>query len=141
MIARLILSLLLCSVLVYAWIEYRRSPVVALMTVAAGAGGLYFVWFPSHSTMVAEFVGIGRGADLVLYLWVCISLFVLLNLHLKLRAQHDLITKLARTIAMANTSPPSAKPPRTLSAGRASQKGSRSAGGQHRSGQRHDQIA
>jgi hypothetical protein len=73
MIARALLSLLLCGVLVYAWVEYRRSPVVAMLSVAAGLAGLYFVWMPSHSTLVAEFVGVGRGADLILYLWVCIS--------------------------------------------------------------------
>ena len=102
MIAGAILSLLLCCVLVYAWVEYRRSPVIALSSVAASLAGLYFIWVPSHSTLVAKFVGVGRGADLVLYLWVCISLIVLLNLHLKLRTQHELITKLARSIKYAD---------------------------------------
>jgi small membrane protein len=102
MIAQAILSLLLCSVLIYAWAEYRRSPVVALMSLVASLVGLYFVWIPSHTTRVAEFIGIGRGADLIMYLWICISLIVLLNLHLKLRSQHEVITALARAIALAN---------------------------------------
>ena len=102
MIAQAILSLLLSGVLVYAWAEHRRSPVVASLSVAVSLAGLFFVWVPSESTRVAEFVGIGRGADLILYLWVCISLIVLLNLHLKLRTQQDMITKLARAIALAN---------------------------------------
>jgi hypothetical protein len=29
---------------------------------------------PEHSTQLAELVGIGRGVDLILYIWVCISL-------------------------------------------------------------------
>jgi len=102
MIAQAVLSLLLCSVLVYSWAEHRRSPIVALMSGTAALVGLYLVWFPSHSTRVAELIGIGRGADLILYMWVCISLIILLNLHLKLRNQHELITALARTIALAN---------------------------------------
>jgi small membrane protein len=102
MIAQVIFSLLLCSVLLYAWTEYRRSPVVALLSFVVAAAGVYFVWFPTHSTLLAEFVGIGRGVDLVLYTWVAISLIVLLNLHLKLRTQLELITVLARTIALAN---------------------------------------
>jgi small membrane protein len=102
MIAQAVLSLLLCSVLVYSWAEQRRSPIVAAMSGTAALAGLYFVWFPAHSTRVAELVGIGRGADLILYMWVCISLIILLNLHLKLRTQHELITALARTIALAN---------------------------------------
>ena len=66
---------------------------------------LYFVWFPAHSTWLAELVGIGRGVDLILYTWVCISLLVLLNLHLKLRTQMELITTLARKAAIAGTIP------------------------------------
>jgi hypothetical protein len=102
MIAQALLSVLLGGVLVDAWAEYRRSPLVGALSIVAGLAGLYFVWMPSHSTLVAEFVGIGRGVDLILYLWVCISLTVMLNLHLKLRAQQETITKLARSIATAN---------------------------------------
>ena len=102
MIAQAILSLLLCSVLIYAWAEYRRSPVVALVSLVASLVGLYLVWIPSHTTRVAEFIGIGRGADLVMYLWICISLIVMLNLHLKLRSQYEVITALARAIALSN---------------------------------------
>ncbi len=101
MIAQFILTVLLGGILIYAWSEYRRAPAVALLSVLAGLCGLYFVWAPSHATLLAEHVGIGRGVDLILYIWVIISLIVLLNLHLKLRAQMELITVLARSIAIA----------------------------------------
>ena len=74
--------------------------------MAIATAGLYFVWLPQHSTQLAELVGIGRGVDLILYVWVCISLVVLLNLHLKLRNQTELITTLARNIAIADAQPP-----------------------------------
>ena len=61
MIAKLILTALLSGVLLYAWMEYRRSPVVGLLSVLAGLSGLYFVWMPEHSTQLAELVGIGRA--------------------------------------------------------------------------------
>ena len=102
MIAQIFFSLLLCTVFLYAWIEYRRSPVVAVLSSMVALAGLYFVWVPSHSTWLAEFVGIGRGVDLILYTWVGISLIVILNLHLKLRTQLELITVLARKIALAD---------------------------------------
>ena len=102
MIAQLILSVLLAGILLYAWTEYRRSPVVALLSLLVTTAGLYFVWFPTHSTWLAELVGIGRGVDLILYTWVCISLIVLLNLHLKLRTQMEVITTLARKIALTD---------------------------------------
>ncbi len=105
MIAQVVLSLLLGGVLLYAWAQYRRSPIVTVLSCAVSLIGFYFVWFPSHATRVAELVGIGRGADLILYVWACISLVVLLNLHLKLRTQHELLTQLARSIALANATP------------------------------------
>jgi small membrane protein len=102
LIEALVLSALLAAILLYAWTEYRRSPAVAFLTVAIASSGLYFVWMPEQSTQLAELVGIGRGVDLILYVWVCISLVVLLNLHLKLRTQTELITTLARKIAITD---------------------------------------
>jgi small membrane protein len=102
MIAQLLLSILLGCVLVYAWAQYKRSPLVAGASMIAGAAGLYLVWAPEQSTAVAEFIGIGRGVDLILYLWVCISLNMLLSLHLTLRVQHETRTKLARAMALKN---------------------------------------
>ena len=102
MIAQLILSTLLFGILLYARITYRQAPAVGLLSMLVAFAGLYFVWFPSHATALAALAGIGRGVDLILYTWVTISLIVLLNLHLRLRAQMELITTLARTISIAN---------------------------------------
>ena len=95
MIAQIILTILLMGILVYAWAEYRRSPVIGLIGVFAASGGLYLVWFAACQQL-ADIAGIGRGVNLIIYTWVVISLLVALNLHLKLRAQMELITALAR---------------------------------------------
>jgi len=141
MIAQAILSPLLSGVLVYAWAEHRRSPIVASLSVAVSLAGLFFVWVPSESTRVAEFVGIGRGVDLILYLWVCISLIVLLNLHLKLRTQQDMITKLARAIALANVVTPHADAMGAVPDVPQPQTGAPPAPRAHKSTQMDDQIA
>jgi hypothetical protein len=105
MIAQFILSILLGGILFYAWTAYRRSSAVSFLTAIMAMAGLYFVWVPQHSTRLAELVGIGRGADLVLYVWVCISLILLLNVHLVLRMQMELITVLARKLSVAAARP------------------------------------
>jgi hypothetical protein len=105
MFAQFILSLLLSGILVYAWAEYRRAPTVAILTGFIAMVGLYLVWFPTHSTQLAALVGIGRGVDLILYIWVCISLIVILNVHLKLRTQMELLTILARKVALTDARP------------------------------------
>ena len=102
MIAQLLLSAMLSAVLLYATMTYRQAPIIGLLAVAAAFSGLYFVWVPEHATALAELAGISRGVDLILYIWVVISLIMLLNLHLKLRAQLELITRLARSVAITN---------------------------------------
>jgi hypothetical protein len=101
MIARSLLTVALCVILFYAWVEYRRSPAIGILSMLAAIFGLYFVWIPSHATLLAELAGVGRGVDLIIYVWVVISFLLLLNLHLKLRAQMELITVLARAVAIA----------------------------------------
>jgi hypothetical protein len=100
MIAQLLLTALLALVLVYAWSAHRTVPIIGLLASGAALAGLYFVWVPEHATALAAFVGIGRGSDLIVYIWVVISLLIMLNLHLKLRLQLDMITRLARTVAI-----------------------------------------
>ena len=102
MIAQILLTAMLFTILLYASMTYRQAPIIGFLTVLAAFWGLYFVWFPSHATRLAELVGISRGVDLILYTWVVISLIMLLNLHLKLRTQLELITLLARKIAIAD---------------------------------------
>ncbi len=102
MIAQALLSALLAGIMLYAWREYRRSHVIGFAAMAVSLVGLYLVWMPSHASHLAEWAGVGRGVDLVIYVWVVISLLVILNLHLKLRAQMELITRLARSVAIDN---------------------------------------
>lgn len=102
MIAQIGLSILLGGIIIYAWSECARAPIIGLVAMFTAAIGIYFVWFPSEASWLAAQVGIGRGVDLFLYVWVVISLLVMLNLHLKLRAQLEVITVLAREIAIAS---------------------------------------
>jgi hypothetical protein len=100
MIAQLLLTTFLVLALVYAWSAHRTVPIIGLLASGAALAGLYFVWVPEHATALAAFAGIGRGSDLIVYTWVVISLLVMLNLHLKLRLQLDMITRLARAVAI-----------------------------------------
>ena len=68
MIAQIGLSILLAVIVVYAWTNTRGRRQSASSRCSAAAG-LYFVWLPEHATWLAELVGIGRGVDLILYVW------------------------------------------------------------------------
>lgn len=111
MIAQVFLSLLLLLALFYAWSSFRKTPQIGILVAIAALAGLYFVWLPNHATWVAVHMGVGRGVDLILYVWVIVSLLAILNLHLLLRAQHELITKLARVLALSQAEPKADDPP------------------------------
>lgn len=100
MIAQFLLSALLLGMLAYAGVAARRTRLVAGLIGLAALAGLFFVWSPDAANRLAHDVGIGRGADLVLYVWVILSMLVGLNLHLRLRNQAELTTRLARTLAL-----------------------------------------
>jgi hypothetical protein len=68
--------------------------------------GIVFVLWPDASTVVAQAVGVGRGADLVLYLGLVGMIFVATVLFAKLRDVEDQLTALTRDIALENPSPP-----------------------------------
>ena len=115
MIAQLTLSLLLAVILVYAGTQWRRSRFVGALAVWSASAGLYLVWAQSQASMLAQWAGVGRAVDLILYLWVVISLLVMLNLHLKIRLQTELITALARSIALDRAARPPSEDERTRS--------------------------
>jgi small membrane protein len=122
MIIQILLTLGLVVLIPYAYAQRATSRLIPVAMTTIGVVGLYFVWLPDHANDLANLVGVGRGADLVLYCWVVISLIVALNLHIVARSNLRLITELARHIALSEPklpcgmSPPH-PPGRTFDAG------------------------
>jgi hypothetical protein len=67
--------------------------------------GLIFVWIPDLTNAIARLVGVGRGADLIMYIWIVLNLLFILRLHIKMREQSEALTQLARQIALNNAEP------------------------------------
>lgn len=103
MTAQIFLSLLLFVAIIYAWIATSRAPAIGVLFGLVALTGLYFVWLPSHAIAIAHRLGIGRGVDLVIYIWMVFSVLAILNLHLNNKALLDKITELARRIAISET--------------------------------------
>ena len=78
----------------------RRSPAVALALMLSSLAGIWFAWMPQQLTAVANALGVGRGTDLALYLWVSISILALAGLALQLRHLQGQLTILVREIAI-----------------------------------------
>jgi len=65
--------------------------------------GVVLVWNPDMANVIATSVGIGRGADLMLYFWVVISLIVGVNLHIRLHVLQRKIVLITRSLAILET--------------------------------------
>ncbi len=58
------------------------------------------VLIPNATTIIANILGIGRGTDLVLYLFVVITCVILFRLHVKIETLQRDITKVVRGKAL-----------------------------------------
>lgn len=97
---QLLLTFALVLVGLFALREWRVSRLVGLGLLMVSAAGVVFVWVPWIADDIAHLFGVGRGADLVLYMYCAVSFLLILNLSLKLRMQQEMLTQLARHIAL-----------------------------------------
>jgi len=101
-----LLTVALFGLLIYALLQRAQFPVVARLLPFICLAGIYVAWFPESTSEVASWVGIGRGVDLMLYVWIMVSAMLILVLHLKLVQQDRKLTELARAMAIANAHTP-----------------------------------
>ncbi|WP_116049066.1 DUF2304 domain-containing protein [Amycolatopsis palatopharyngis] len=103
MLAQLVLLIAVAGILLY--FASRRHNV----RMQAGKRIAFFLFialnidavlFPQHLTWIAHSLGIGRGADLVLYLLVVAFIFGMLNTYLRFRGTNQQVTELTRTLAI-----------------------------------------
>lgn len=107
---RILLTVGLLTFLVYGTSQREKSRFVFHATLATTAAGLFFVWLPEQANDLAYLLGVGRGADLLLYCWILTSLIVALNLHVLIRANLRLTTELARQLALSHPLEPPKQP-------------------------------
>ena len=72
-----------------------------LFIIVALAAGLIAVLFPNYTNVVASFLGIGRGADLLLYTFVVFTLFYVVHQYRRQLWQEKVTTDLARALTLA----------------------------------------
>ena len=102
--APLIALLLFCAL--YGWRQRSLSPIVGFVTPLTCGLGVALVLKPDWSSEAARILGVGRGADLILYVWTAISILVLANVHFRLRRLQSMITLLTRELAILEASRP-----------------------------------
>ncbi|CAN5271878.1 hypothetical protein BH20ACT5_BH20ACT5_16180 [soil metagenome] len=82
------------------WHGVRMQAGKRIGLVAFGLLNVYAVLRPEDVTWVANRLGVGRGADLVLYLLVIAFILGMLNFYLRFKTMDRRLTDLARTVAI-----------------------------------------
>ena len=107
MTIQIFLTVLLAAVAAMVALQRATSRWLRLAVLSVVLLGLYFVWVPEQTTRLAEALGVGRGADLVLYLWVVITLALIVFLYLKIVQLSRKLTELTRAQALSRPQIPS----------------------------------
>src|SRR5262245_40096985 len=100
MIIQPILSILLLGVLLFVMVQHHSGRILRPAVTIAVALGMIFTWMPELSNKFANYVGIGRGADLIFYIWIVLSLLALASLYITFNRQEKKITQLTRALAL-----------------------------------------
>jgi hypothetical protein len=82
--------------------------ILMLLFILAAASS---VFFPQVWTWAANLVGIGRGADLLLYLLVLTFLGFVASTYRRFRTLERDVTELARQVALVTAPPPAGREP------------------------------
>ena len=77
--------------------------------------GLVGVSLPQTTTRIAEFFGVGRGVDIIVYISLAIIFYLVFRIYVMIEDLRSEITFLVRQIALQNSSK---KSPRALSSSR-----------------------
>ena len=73
-----------------------------LLTLVVLFGGMIFVLFPDLSTSIANFFGIGRGADFVFYLFIFLTILWFISISMRIRNTDQKMTILVRKMALSS---------------------------------------
>src|SRR5215471_6356276 len=100
MLIQFVLTFALIGYGAYALYQRRTSTIVSSLSTMACLAGLILVWNPDIADALAHIAGVGRGADLVFYVFIAVSGFIGLYLHLRVDASTRMMTDLARAMAL-----------------------------------------
>lgn len=84
----------------YFFVAARGRPIEKLAMSLVFMGIAFFAMFPLVSDRVANFVGVDRGADLMLYLSTMALLFICFNLYLRQKELQSELQTVVRTLGL-----------------------------------------
>ncbi len=105
-----LLVALLAGFLVYVLALPRKVVLRKGFVITFVLAMLMFTIKPEWSGALAQFLGVGRGVDLLFYLSHLVLFFIAFMYYLKFKDMESRVTKLVRRLALAAATAPAEKP-------------------------------
>jgi hypothetical protein len=106
MIITILLVAALLLPLIYSILLLMRGNIFGISIAFFCLSAIFLVIFPSKSTEVANFIGVGRGTDLLLYFCFMTGGVFIFLIHARFRYHTQMITKLVRITAINSATEP-----------------------------------
>ena len=100
----LIVSLLAILISYFRW--FRSAVIDKLLIACILAAGIILVVFPELTNKIAVALGVGRGADLVFYLFIVAFCYLILLVYAKIKKMEQQLAELARKQALNEVKSP-----------------------------------
>lgn len=97
-------QIILITLFIFLYLFISRSRILVLerlFTLMIVICGIVFAIFPDLTTRIAQSVGIGRGADLIFYLFILYSIFRFSISSTKQKIIEQNLTKIVRQMALS----------------------------------------
>lgn len=97
---KIILFIPLLLLIILMLPKFRRHTMSKLIMILISLLGILFILFPSLSSRLANYVGVGRGTDLIIYLFMIFSFLYGIFIYAKLRMIQQNQTEIIKNIAI-----------------------------------------
>ena len=95
-IIQIILTLTVSAIALYMYRRLRGSLFDIILIGLFFAAGVFFVLFPDTTNDIAHWVGVSKGANLLLYSAIMFLFFLILKLYSRIRKLEQQFTQLVR---------------------------------------------
>lgn len=99
-IGQIFFLVLIAGFLIFSIRNQRNLLSNRIIIIVFAIGSMVLVTIPNISTIIANFIGIGRGVDLVIYLFIVFSMFNFIRQDSSTKELEHSLTELARQHAI-----------------------------------------
>lgn len=103
MVIQFVITLIAVLALIGITRRLRRGAIGVMESILWGVvwiGAIVIVWNPSISNRLAAWLGVGRGADAIVYCAIVIIFYALLKLYARMEQLEHSISELVKKIAL-----------------------------------------